>query len=82
MLRIKITRKGFLEIKRNNEFKPQFCCRQKITGTDDIKCGDWCPLFGEPVDVMSKDRKRIERQTLSLCQTTLTGRVNDNRGEE
>lgn len=82
MLRIKITRNGFLEIKRNKEFKRQFCCRQRITGTDDIKCGDWCPCFGEPVNVMSKDRKRIEGQTLSLCLATLTGRVNDNRGEE
>lgn len=89
MLKIKITRSGFLEIKRNQEFKPQYCCyRQAIKTIEDTvyrKCGDWCPLFGEPEDIRGKNMRdqRIIGKSIQLChQAKLTGHINDNRGQE
>ena len=79
-MKIKINTNGFLLIKRATEFKKQLCPRQKITGTGDIKCGDWCPLFGEPENTTDK-RRKVELQTLTLCHGTLTGFINDRRGE-
>lgn len=79
-MKARINTNGFLLIKRATEFKKQFCCRQRITGTDDVKCGDWCPLFGEPEKVMDK-RHRVELQTITLCDGSLTGHIIDKRGE-
>jgi hypothetical protein len=79
-MKIKISTNGFLLIKRATEFKKQLCPRQKITGTGDIKCGDWCPLFGDPENTTDK-RRKIELQTLTLCHGTLIGHVIDKRGE-
>jgi len=78
-MKIKISTKGFLLIKRDREFKQQLCPKQKITGTGDIKCGDWCPLFGEPEDVVT--HRKVKLQSLTLCDGTLTGHIIDKRGE-
>jgi len=43
---------GVLEIFRKKAFKITECCKQHISLTGNkgsIKCGDWCPQFGEPV---------------------------------
>jgi hypothetical protein len=79
-MKIKISTKGFLLIKRATEFKKQLCPRQKITGTGDIKCGDWCPLFREPESHYDKKTKRY-LGSLSLCEGELIGFINDRRGE-
>jgi len=79
-MKIKINTNGILLIKRDQEFKQQLCCRQKITGTGDIKCGDWCPLFGEPQATTDK-RRKIEMQTMTLCHGSLTGFITDKRVE-
>lgn len=81
MIKAKINKKGFLLIKRGGiEYKAQLCCRQIQTETSVVKCGDWCPLFGEPENTMDR-RRKVELQTLTLCHGTLTGFINDRRVE-
>lgn len=41
----KIDSKGWLQIQRPSGVKGQFC---PVYG-DSLHCGDWCPLFGEPI---------------------------------
>jgi hypothetical protein len=55
----KINRSGILYIRRGNGIKNQCCCY--ILNS---KCGDHCPLFGEPV-------YHSENVKLKICQTTL-----------
>lgn len=39
-----IDEKGFLWIERHGEPKAQYCPHS----AEEVNCGDWCPLFGEP----------------------------------
>ena len=41
---MKIDKDGWLWIRRAGMLNKQFC---PMSNTD-VKCGDWCPLFGEP----------------------------------
>jgi hypothetical protein len=36
---------GCIDIERAGKLKSQYCPEQHNT---ESKCGDWCPLFGEP----------------------------------
>lgn len=40
----KINKLGCLEIDRKIKFVEQYC----PVSQNDVRCGDWCPLFGEP----------------------------------
>lgn len=42
----KIDKKGLLYLQRGSEEKAQMC---PWTTELEMPCGDWCPLFGEPV---------------------------------
>jgi len=50
----RITKEGLLEILRGSEYRKQHCPRT-VNATEHTfwHCGDWCTLFGEPVDVPS-----------------------------
>ena len=58
MIKIKIDKKGRLWLRRGNELKMQFCPFQNLE--EDVYCGDWCPLFDEPVEIFDV--------TLRICQ--------------
>lgn len=66
-MKIKITSEGELVFERNGVLKKQ-CCpkqnRERFTA-----CGDWCPLFGEP----------IADSELRLCDAYLSGEIIDER---
>ena len=60
----KITDTGYLEIYRGRAFKGQGCPK-----TQDAKdCGDWCPLFGEPVKVTGPGTTASK---LRICDSTI-----------
>jgi hypothetical protein len=42
----KLEESGALLISRKGEFKETLCPYDK---TEDIACGDWCPLLSEPI---------------------------------
>jgi hypothetical protein len=44
-MKIKIDLNGILHIERAGNMKKAFCPYD----TDPCACGDWCPLFGEPM---------------------------------
>lgn len=46
---------GNLQIERKVKYKEQACPFQPFITKDesDIPCGDWCPLFGEPLSNMA-----------------------------
>ena len=80
MIKAKISKKGFLLIKRGGiAYKDQLCCRKIQTETSVVKCGDWCPLFGEPAN--TTDKRKMVQQTITLCNGSLTGHIIDKRGE-
>ena len=62
-MEVEITDKGNLKIKRSGKLKSQFC---PWVRADEISqyCGDWCPLFGEPVKIK-------DQYSLWLCNKTL-----------
>ena len=43
-MKLKIDKEGNLSIERAGKMKEAWCHDHGI-----IRCGDWCPLFGEPV---------------------------------
>lgn len=65
---IQIDFNGFLSRERNGKMKLCFCPTASPNMT--IKCGDWCPFFGEPV-ISPLSKVPIGRLTLS-CQSKLT----------
>lgn len=73
-MEIKINANGYLEIKRGDKWAEQYCPRTS-DGGGRYCCGDWCPLFGEPVI----DGGSGKAWKLSLCQTTLYGQIEDRR---
>lgn len=66
----KITNEGRLYILRGDRYKAQYCPHYL-----DNSCGDWCPLFGEPVRYqtqgVTQDNKEIFRTSLHLCRIQL-----------
>lgn len=51
----KIDREGYLQIERKVNYKPQHCPIAICGNLNRINstCGDWCPLFGEPLSNMA-----------------------------
>lgn len=69
-MKIRINKNGFLNLERNGVFKPQLCPKQAMPSSEsDVFCGDWCPLFGEP----------IADSELRLCDAYLSGEIIDER---
>ena len=83
----KISDEGLLSIKRGNNFKLQQCpftvnqlSEGMIIAAKINNCGDWCPLFGEPVSKVKYEYSRSEGDNtlkdkgweLSLCKKNLT----------
>ena len=69
---------GFLQRSRKDKLQPQFCPMASPNMT--IRCGDWCPHFGEPV----YDPKQLTGHEGSLvltCQSApvLNGIILDQR---
>lgn len=56
----KITNEGRLYILRGDRYKAQHCPHSFN------RCGDWCPLFGEPVE------RPLIYTTLDLCRKKLS----------
>lgn len=69
-LKGQITEEGILQIFRGKEFKFQWCM---FDTQGPVKCGDHCPLFGEPS--LSHTEVRVEELkhhvTLSICGKVL-----------
>ena len=50
---------GSLSIERNGKPKEQFCPFSEFSNA----CGDWCPLFVEPIDISAEEKEGY----LKLC---------------
>ncbi len=57
---------GLLSIQRGKkkQSRDQFCKKEEGTG-----CGDWCPLFDEPIEVPLIHEKDSFRTLLQICQS-------------
>lgn len=76
---IKLDDDGKLHIRRAGEWKRQECPFQEYS----IACGDWCPLFSEPVFREADTPEREPVNQLWLCQDKLlTGAITDERGRQ
>lgn len=78
-MKIKINNNGFLEIERAGIMKQQFCVNAPVS---DCRCGDWCPMFGEPelaAEVKKTGKKVL--YILTLCKANLFGDIEDERGK-
>ena len=76
-MKIEISDKGFLRIERAGKMKTQSCPYHP-----DTFCGDWCPLFGEPVYLVFADQHLNQTKTsyIKLCQNILyADKIIDNR---
>ena len=58
---------GMLAIERGGEMKSQWCPFHNEGEEPTLECGDWCPLFGEPVLPFSGEAT-VE---LDICKKTL-----------
>ena len=70
-----IDRKGKLLIERSGKLEPQMCPSSNSV-FNKVRCGDWCPMFGEVRYVEAYDYHE-----LSLCKSTLRGSCKDLREE-
>ena len=73
----KISKTGLLRIERGTKEQHQQCPYQQ----DDVRCGDWCPLFGEPSVIEITDGKPSST-ALELCRRILYFRtlIDDRKG--
>jgi len=81
-MKVKIERRGYLSIERMGVFIPQLCPYRQ----EDVRCGDYCPLFHEPEPLYSAAQlaKELydlavqpERILLELCRTSLSIKKDD-----
>ena len=70
-MEIKINKDGHLLISRAGIWKDQYCPRDQ----DEIKCGDWCPLFGEPEYYPTG----VADDQLEICEIDFEGKITDER---
>jgi hypothetical protein len=69
-VKITITNEGYLRLERAGRLRDQRCTH------NGQRCGDWCPLFGEP-GLECPDGQR----GLEICQgRLLRGEITDERG--
>lgn len=66
-MKAKIKKIGRLDINRSGIWKAQVCPHDPEHGG----CGDWCPLFGEPIGGY-----------IELCKKTIVGEIIDERGQD
>jgi len=77
-MKIKIRKDGFLEIERAGKIKSQFCAVSRLTS----RCGDWCPLFGEPKRQSYREGREVE-DCIHICGSRiLSGEIIDERKRE
>ena len=71
---------GFLQRSRKDKLQVQFCPLASPNMT--IRCGDWCPHFGEPVYELTGLTRHTGTLTLT-CQSApvLSGIILDQRYE-
>ena len=75
----RIDRHGSLLLQRGTKFKPLSCPFQE----NETLCGDWCPLFGEPVNHLpmdsnfTGDQEKPYSVSLKLCRTELSFQIDD-----
>ena len=66
-MKAKIDSEGNLWINRKTQMKQQIC--PYLSGEDfGLQCGDWCPLFDEPIIT---DESMGKRAILRLCSAEL-----------
>lgn len=70
-MKIRINEYGLLFINRGFSFKEQIC----PYALDNDNCGEWCPLFGEPIKVNLTEN--LNCIMLSLCKKTLDCKPED-----
>ena len=63
-MKAKLDKDGYFLIARNKDYKQQHCPFFSADGWSD-RCGDWCPLFGEPQDNEYLGTKSTK---LTICQ--------------
>lgn len=69
---------GQLEIERNGQLKAQYCPKATPNG-DRGRCGDWCPMFGEPFPIGNVKNE----YTLVLCEgVRIDGEFKDERSKD
>lgn len=83
-MKIQIDESGNLGIERGSIFKEQYCPYQDIGTSSEAgigawcRCGDWCPMFGEP----DWDNPGLHRGVdyLTICNgRVLGGQIKDKR---
>lgn len=70
-----IKKNGELAIERAGSMKTQLCPYGSENGSP-VACGDWCPMFGEPVIIPNwdKDKKEFansEGASIFICRKDL-----------
>ena len=73
--KIHIDSQGFLSLVRKGRRVPTFCPFASSNMT--IKCGDWCPMFGEPIQA-SGDKYLLQFHC-APCARIIMGALDDNR---
>lgn len=73
----KIDKNGWLTIERSDTERPQLCPVAAYNPDIDFsRCGDWCPLFGEPVtsttEYITYDEKGTTNASSTPHKTCLT----------
>lgn len=59
-----IDKNGWLFIQRPHKMKPIYCPYDARVNDEGARCGDWCPMFDDPV-------RLITGWEVGLCQTIL-----------
>jgi len=70
-----IDKQGFLSLVRKGRSVLSFCPYASSNMT--IKCGDWCPMFGEPM-LAGGDRYMLQLHCSNTSRIIL-GKLEDNR---
>lgn len=73
--KIQIDNQGFLSLVRKGRPVLSFCPYASSNMT--IKCGDWCPMFGEPVHA-GADRYMLQLHCANTARIIL-GKLEDDR---
>jgi len=71
-MKIKISKEGHLYLEKKGIMKKQYC---PYSSSSEIMtaCGDWCPLFEEPIYDTNPYREDCKTHVeLIICKTTFT----------
>lgn len=75
-MKIEICEKGHLSIERAGKMVAQGC----PFDSSGVRCGHWCPFFGEPRMNGGCNGERRYEDSLTLCNSyTLYGEITDKR---